>query len=288
MRKVKIALPDGNGVFGNRVFWREYFESIGVQYVDCQDNLDEFVKESNKVFPTTVCLNSKYRLGRALKLAPEVDYFMFFLREDIVRNCLASIYRVDWIKDYFAPDVKTIVWKRDLCPGESDAANFAKLSEILVGEPNLEIANSIQIPKRKAVYELTLRKIDKTKKTVMIIGVAPFLVDPYRQSKLMDYITDKVNVLTPISLTTKDCDEDSNKLYRENTIIESINKATKHNIVDGYIFIGDAFDLPGQYTFPRLQKYVIENTYKKSIRLIIGIKNEELVRRQFDEFIASI
>lgn len=288
MRKVRIALPDGDGVYGNREFWKEFFDLINVEYVDCDDNLKEYIKMSNEVFPAAICLNSKYRLGKSLKLAKDVDYFMFFLREDIVANCLASIYRVEWIKDYFAPDIKTITWKKDLCPGQSDSDNFARLSEILVGDPNIEIANKLVIPKRQPVYEFSLRKIDKKKKTVMIIGVAPFLVDLYRKSKLMDYISSKVNMLNPISLATKDLDEESNKLYREKTIMASIDKAIKHNLVDGYMFVGDAFDLPGKYSFPRIKKHIKENTDKKIFDVIVGISNVEIVKEKFDEFIASI
>ena len=35
-KKIRIALPDGNGVFGTTEFWKEYFEKIGVEYVDCE------------------------------------------------------------------------------------------------------------------------------------------------------------------------------------------------------------------------------------------------------------
>ena len=163
MKKIRIALPDGDGVLGNRQFWKEYFEMINVEYVDCEDDLHDFIQLSNSIFPAAICLNSKYRLGKAIKLAEKVDCFLFFLREDIVRNCIASIYRIDWIRDYFEPKIKTIVWKKDLCPHQPDSVNFAKLSEILVGNTHMDIANSLKIPQRMPVYDFSLRKINRQK-----------------------------------------------------------------------------------------------------------------------------
>lgn len=80
-RKVRIGLPDGNGCFGSLDFWKEYFNDIGVGYVGNDDEeykLEQYIKESNKVFPQSICVNSKYRLGRALEMNDKVDCFMFF------------------------------------------------------------------------------------------------------------------------------------------------------------------------------------------------------------------
>lgn len=235
MKKVRIGLPDGNGCFGTLEFWKQYFSDIGVEYVGVDDEeykLEQYVRESNSIFPSSICVNSKYRLGRAIELADKVDYFLFFLREDEISNCMASIYRVEWIKHYFE-NVKCIVWKRDILPGKSDYENFVKLSEILTGEKNEEILREKKIPKRPVVYDMSLRKRDRKKKTLMLIGVAPFFVDLYRKSDLMDYITDKVNLLNPTSIGSYGIKEDKYKLYKENTIINSIEKAEKHNLVDG-------------------------------------------------------
>lgn len=78
------------------------------------------------------------------------------------------------------------------------------------------------------------------------------------------------------------------QLYKENTIINSIEKAEKHNLVDGYLFVGDAFDMPGKYSFPRLKKYVQQYSDKEILELIPGISNEEICRKQFDEFMERI
>ena len=290
MKKVRIGLPDGNGCFGTLEFWKQYFSDIGVEYVGVDDEeykLEQYVRESNSIFPSSICVNSKYRLGRAIELADKVDYFLFFLREDEISNCMASIYRVEWIKHYFE-NVKCIVWKRDILPGKSDYENFVKLSEILTGEKNEEILREKKIPKRPVVYDISLRKRDRKKKTLMLIGVAPFFVDLYRKSDLMDYITDKVNLLNPTSIGSYGIKEDKYKLYKENTIINSIEKAEKHNLVDGYLFVGDAFDMPGKYSFPRLKKYVQQYSDKEILELIPGISNEEICRKQFDEFMERI
>lgn len=287
-RKIRIALPDGNGVYGSREFWAELFGKIGVEYVDTEEDiLEEYVRTSNEIFPRQICTNSKYRLGRALALADKVDYFMFFLREDNISNCLASIYRIEWIKDYFT-DVKTIVWKRDLCPGESDVANFIKLSEILTGKSNKELLEGISIPKRKVIYDMSLRNIKKDKKTLMLIGVAPFFVDLYRKSDLMDYIVSKVNLLNPTSIASPDIAEVDYKLYKENTILNSIDKVIKHDLVDGYLFVGDPFDLPGKYTFPKFIKYIRENTDKRILELSVGTGNQDIFIKQFDEFVENL
>ena len=289
-KKIRIALPDGNGVFGTTEFWKEYFEKIGVEYVDCETDLKKFIKISNEVFPQSICLNSKYRLGRALTMAGQVDFFMFFLRDDIIANCMASIYRADWVKTYFEPKIKTIIWKKDILPTENDEKNLIELSKILTGKDNRDILKGMKIPERKLVYEYSLRRKDKNKKTIMIIGVAPFFVDPYRKSDLMDYITNKVNVLNPISLLGEKeiFDEDRTKLYKEKAIIRSIEKANSHNVVDGYMLVGDAFDMPGKYTFPKIIKYINDNTNKKILNTVIGINNIESVKKQFDMFVERI
>lgn len=288
--KVRIGLPDGNGAFGNIDFWKEYFELIGVEYVDCDTDLQKFVEMSNKVFPSAICLNSKYRLGRALTMANDVDYFMFFLREDSVANCLASIYRAEWVREYFKADIKTIIWKKDLMPGKSDEENLKYLSKVLTGKSNEEILKDIKIPERLQVYDYSLRRKCKNKKTIMIIGVAPFFVDPYRKSELMDYITSRVNVLNPISLLGKNetFEEDREKLYKENAIIRSIEKGYAHKVIDGVLFVGDAFDLPGKYTFPKIKKYINDNTKLKILDVTIGINNQEMIKAIFDDFIDKL
>lgn len=81
MKKVRIGLPDGNGCFGTLEFWKQYFSDIGVEYVGVDDEeykLEQYVRESNSIFPSSICVNSKYRLGRAIELADKVDYFLFF------------------------------------------------------------------------------------------------------------------------------------------------------------------------------------------------------------------
>lgn len=289
-KRVKIGLPDGNGCFGSLEFWKDYFTLIGVDYIENEDdkyNLERYVKKSNEIFPPTICVNSKYRLGRAIEMAEKVDYFMFFLRNDTISNCMASIYRMDWIKTQF-PDIKCIVWKRDLLPNESDNKNLMYLSQILTGNTNGDKLKNMMIPKRKVIYDMSLRKIDRTKKTFMLIGVAPFFIDLYRRSALMDHIVTKVNLLNPTSVATPNIVEEKSKLYKENTIIDSINKVEKHDLVDGYILTGDAFDFPGKYSFFKLKNYINKHSRKQVLELIPGIHNEQQCKQQFDKFLSGI
>ena len=57
-KKIRIALPDGNGVFGTTEFWKEYFEKIGVEYVDCETDLKKFIKMllTNLIIYAILCL----------------------------------------------------------------------------------------------------------------------------------------------------------------------------------------------------------------------------------------
>ena len=62
MKKVRIGLPDGNGCFGTLEFWKQYFSDIGVEYVGVDDEeykLEQYVRESNSIFPSSICVNSK-------------------------------------------------------------------------------------------------------------------------------------------------------------------------------------------------------------------------------------
>ena len=57
MKKVRIGLPDGNGCFGTLEFWKQYFSDIGVEYEEYK--LEQYVRESNSIFPSSICVNSK-------------------------------------------------------------------------------------------------------------------------------------------------------------------------------------------------------------------------------------
>ena len=62
MKKVRIGLPDGNGCFGTLVFCKQYISDIGVEYVGVDDEeykLEQYVRESNSIFPSSICVNSK-------------------------------------------------------------------------------------------------------------------------------------------------------------------------------------------------------------------------------------
>lgn len=287
---MRVGLPDGNGSFGSVDFWSEYFNAIGVEYVsndDDQYKLSEYVSMSNKVFPSAICVNSKYRLGRALEMADKVDCFLMFLRDDIVSNCMASIYRIEWIKDYFK-NVKCIVWKRDLLPEEDDIENLIYLSEILSGNRNEDIIRKLEIPKRQVIYDMSMESNDPGKPTLLLIGVAPFFVDLYRQSELMDYLVSKFNIISPKTLAKKGLKEDKYKLYRENAILSSIDVAEENNYVNGYLFVADAFDLPGKYSFPKLKRYIQEHSEKPIFEMTPGISNYSQCKEYVDKMSRSI
>lgn len=287
---MRVGLPDGNGCFGSISFWNDYFQLIGVDYVsndDEQYKLEKYVSMSNKVFPSSICVNSKYRLGRALEMEHKVDCFLMFLRDDIVSNCIASIYRTEWIKDYFQ-NITCIVWKRDLCPKEDDTANLIYLSELLTGNRNEEAIKKMVIPTRRVIYDMSLGSNNPEKPTLMLIGVAPFFVDLYRKSELMDYIVSKFNVISPKALATNSIKEDKYKLYRENSIMNSIALAEEEGLVDGYLFAGDAFDFPGKYTFPKLKRYIKKLSNKPIFELTPGIKNQMYCKNYVDEIYGII
>lgn len=68
-------------MFWNVGILETIFSDIGVEYVGVDDEeykLEQYVRESNSIFPSSICVNSKYRLGRAIELADKVDYFLFF------------------------------------------------------------------------------------------------------------------------------------------------------------------------------------------------------------------
>ena len=126
-----IALPDGEGVIGNQQFWANFFEIINFKYIGTESDLDTLTRESNKYFPTSVCTNSKVRLGNAVLLSEKVTHFLFFLRNDkYVNNCPASVYRIRWIKEKF-PNITTIIWPYDLDKNASFEENLLKLARKL-------------------------------------------------------------------------------------------------------------------------------------------------------------
>lgn len=307
MNKVVVSFPDGNGCFGTESFWKDYLSAIGCEYHDKQMPLYELCSISNKVFPKNTCVNSKYRLGRALLLGEKATHFIMFLREDIyVSNCPSSVYRINWIRDYFK-NIKVIVWKRDILPNENDAKNLIKLADMLGANPKdaqqfISAGAITELPRRNAVYNLSLDRLYVHKKTVLLIGVAPHLVDKYRRSTVMDYIYQKVNLIDPMSydsnclLTPKHNNEIV--FYKDNAILESCDYFLENKIIDGIIFVSDPFDIPGRYSFPKYQFYLHNKgiyEYNKSegqkisyLNITVSINNQHLVTKQLEEYFDSL
>ena len=309
MDKIRMGMPDGNGVFGSFEFWNNYCNDIGVELVDTEDNLETLTDLSNTVFPKQICLNSKYRLGRALLLAKQVTHLLFFIRQDkYVSNCPASVYRINWVKEYFKGKVDVIIWKKDLFPKESDFENLVELSNRLgrdsgVIKSKYDPEHFIKLPQREAVYDLSLDEANKQKKKkIMLIGVVPHLIDPYRKTALMDYMCHEANIITPYSISSnynlKEKSPDDLIFYKEEAILNSIGVTINKSLVDGYVFVSDPFDIPGKYSFPKIKMFLETNGIfdinnerakrRKYTDLTVNIFNFAYVKEKFDYFINSI
>lgn len=265
MKKAVVSLPDGNGCFGNEDFWEQYLTAIGCEYHDRKESLQDLYYRSNQVFPKNTCINSKYRLGRALLLSDRATHFILFLRNDLyVSNCPASVYRIKWIKEYFQ-SINVIVWKHSLLPEGSDTDNLIELSKKLGANPEdashfIDSNRIRELPKRNPYYVFLLDRVDKSKKTILLIGVAPHLVDKYRQSFLMDSIASKVNIIDPTVVNSnyllKPKHNNETLYYKDAAILESIEYLLTNHYIDGIIFISDPFDIPGKFSFPNYQYYL--------------------------------
>lgn len=302
-----IALPDGNGCFGTEQFWSDYFESINCQYYDKTASLNYLCTKSDTVFPKNTCLNSKYRLGRSLILSDKATHFLMFLRNDpYVSNCPSSIYRIKWIREYF-DNIKVIVWKRDILEKGTDTENLIKLAEILKND-NQKATEFIRnkgienLPKRKAVYNFSLQNINKNKKTILLIGVAPHILDKYRRSNLVDFILSKVNIIDPTAYNSN-CMLSTIKnneivFYKDDAIINSCKYFLDNKLIDGIIFVSDPFDIPGRYSFPIYKYYFNKNgitEFRKEnknrisyLDLVVSLKNQFTAMEKIDEYLRSI
>ena len=266
MEKIKIGFPDGNGVLGGIDFWNRYTNIANVEFIDVSHNLIELQKISNSLFPINICLASKYRIGRAILMAPLVDYLIFFLHNDhYVYNCPNSVYRIKWIKSYLAlnyPNVRVVVWPFDLNENSSIRSNIIMLTELIGGNihnVNKNAFNFDNFPSRIPVYDFN--KIDTGKRNVILIGKVPFILDPYRQTTLMDLLFKEYNIFLPHLINNNIVSASDSKgtnlvFYKENSIIDAIDTAISKYEISVIIFAADVFDIPGNYTFPIIKKYL--------------------------------
>ena len=260
-----IGFPDGSGAFGGYDFWTRFCNAADLEIVDVTHDLSELQKISNNLFPKNVCLASKYRLGRSVLLAPVVDYLVFFLFNDkFVFNCPNSVYRIKWIKSYIEKErlkTKVVVWPFDLNPNGNFEDNLVLLSELLEGNTTRikEFCSSpCNLPlAKKPVYQFGVKA---GKKTILMIGKAPFLIDPYRKTPLFDKIIENFGVLLPHILTAGDtsCMEtkgDNVVFYKDECIRKAIDIAISLYELNAVLFVADIFDIPGNYSFPALMDY---------------------------------
>lgn len=293
-----IALPDGDGIIANKTFWKEYFDLIGFDLKDTTDDLDILSSESCKHFPTTVCTNSKVRLGKASLLQKEVSHFLFFLRKDnYVNNCPASVYRIRWIKEKF-PHIKTIIWPYDLNKSAGIKDNLLNLANVLT-EVTPYIEQEIKdmiIPERKAIYSFPS---NNNKEKALLIGVSPHSIDPYRKTDLMDFLMTSFNVYSPIcflsqNLVLKKREIDDTIYFKEDAIFHAIDEALSQGIKN-FILVSDPLDLPGNFTFPLIEAYLSQkgvNSFKdikknragRYIELKISHKNHQQIKLLLNKF----
>lgn len=134
MTRTKIGIPDGDGALGGYEFWADFSNTIKIELIDVSHDLRNLQEISNNYFPKNICLASKYRLGRAILLAPLVDYLIFFLFDDkYVFNCPNSVYRIKWIKAYLRShnlSTKVIVWPFDLAANNDIQCKFIEITKI--------------------------------------------------------------------------------------------------------------------------------------------------------------
>ncbi|MBS6574743.1 hypothetical protein [Parabacteroides goldsteinii] len=265
INSIKIGFPDGNGVLGNYEFWEEYCKAAKLTIIDGSHDLKELQNISHQYFPTRICLASKYRLGRAVLLAPHVDYLLFFLHNDkFVFNCPNSVYRIKWLKAYLEREnisTKVLTWPFDFTPDADLKTNILSLTKTLGGN-NLGVIQFIskynQFPERMPKYHLGLTN---DKKNILLIGKIPFILDPFRQTKLMDRLTNKFGVTMPHLILDNDTSILEEKsfnviFYKEKSILLAIDKAVESGNLHGVILAADPFDIPGNYTFPIIKKHL--------------------------------
>lgn len=309
-RCVRIALGDGDGCFSNVSFWEQFFRGIDCEFIDCVDDLTD-LHDIDEMFPSIVCLNTKQRLSRASKLSKKnLTHILYFLRNDkSVHNCPSSVYRVQWLKEYWKRfGVQVVVWKEDLAPQMNDSHNLHLLADQLdrVSEfgnlalHELGVVNN-HLPRREMAYDFS---IIEGRKTLLLIGVSPHLIDPYRKSKTMDHLMSKYNIIFPHFITSHfqlpDKPECSLKLYKLEGIFEAIRMVMDREIsVDGMIFNSDAFDIPGRFAFPVIKSRLNElGVYEFNdqccpgklgyLNLIISYQNQDQCIRKIEEFTSGI
>lgn len=260
-----IGFPDGSGAIGGYDFWTRYCNAAELEIVDVSHDLSELQRISNNLFPANVCLASKYRLGRSVLLAPIADYLVFFLFNDkFVFNCPNSVYRIKWIKSYIEKErlnTKVVVWPFDLNSNGNFEDNLVLLTELLNGNIT-RIKEFSSFPcnlplAKKPIYQFGVKT---GKKTILMIGKSPFLIDPYRKTLLFDKIIEHFGVLLPHILTAGDtsCMElkgDNVVFYKEESIRKAIDIAISLYELSAVIFVADIFDIPGNYSFPVLMDY---------------------------------
>lgn len=296
MSRVKVGFPDGDGVLGGYEFWKKYCDTAEVELVDVTHKLSELQVISQSIFPYNICLASKYRIGRAILLAPLVDYMIFFLfNDEYVYNCPNSVYRIKWIKAYLKNkglSTKVITWPFDFGTPSNIQMNFINLTELIKGNV-LNIKNFVieikNIPNRLLAYNFGYKK---GKKNILLIGKIPFILDPYSKTILMDQLIVHYGVLIPhlimhndVSLLDK---KDANVVfYKENSILTAIDIAVKSYDIHCVVLAADIFDIPGNYTFPIIKQY-LDGINIPYMHLKVTLNNQHKVAQSIVEKIENI
>jgi len=294
---MKIALGDGSGSLGLPEFWKSFFNSLEIEFIDVDEDIFS-LKEVYESFPKNICLNSKQRLKRAIELSKKkVDIVIYYLRDDeVVHNCPASIYRLKWLADYYKnKHTRMIIVKKKETLSDSDytllhtiAKNIGKENEFIT----LNLDKDIVIPKRKKIYKFATKY---NKKNILLVGVAPHVIDPYRTSDIMDFLHARYNLYEPrnftegMKLEKRNIDELS--FFKVDAIKEALNKIYEQDMeIEHVIFAADALDIPGKYSFPILKNYIEQcnQKFEKKIQFIDvtpNLSNQEKIIDRIMEFV---
>lgn len=296
MNRVRVGLPDGDGVLGGYEFWQKYCDAAEVELVEVTHNLHELQVISQLNFPHNICLASKYRIGRAILLAPLVDYLIFFLfNDEYVYNCPNSVYRIKWIKAYLKNKgllTKVITWPFDFETPSNLQMNLINLTKIIKGNI-LNIKNSIDdtivFPNRLPVYNFGYKK---EQKNILLIGKIPFILDPYRKTTLMDHLIEHYGVLLPHLIMHNNVSQLDKKdvnvvFYKENSILTAIDVAVKIYNIHCVVLAADIFDIPGNYTFPIIKQY-LDGKNIPYIHPKVTLNNQYKVAQSIIEKIANL
>lgn len=249
MKKIKIGLPRAMLYYRYGVFWKNYFENLGLNVILSPETNEQIVSLGIKNTIDECCLSYKIYIGHVLYLSPICDYILIsrvcdYGKKDKVCTRLNATY--DNIK-YLVDPNQLIEYNINHTKHKYTFPSFFKIGLKFTKNPIKIITSYILAKKKQKQYDQSKfneesTKLQKNTKKILILSHFYNIKDKFISNYIIKYL--ESNNIVPIfsnnidkKIATEFSEYFSNTLYWKYSkeMIGSLYYCK--NQVDGLIFI---------------------------------------------------